>query len=79
MDGHIVPRQVPPLPSRTYVSVTLDVDESGREALRVISLDGQRWEVTREGPLCSVCARRVYTEHVSCDPAGLVKARCGRT
>ena len=44
------PRQVPPLPSRAYVSVTLDVDESGREMLRSVSLDGRRWQVTREGP-----------------------------
>jgi len=44
------PRQVPPLPSRAYVSVTLDVDESGREALRAISLGGRRWQVTQEGP-----------------------------
>jgi len=44
------PRQVPPLPSRAYVSVTLDVDESGREMLRTVSLDGRRWQVTREGP-----------------------------
>ena len=44
------PRQVPPLPSRAYVSVTLDVDESGREMLRTVSLDGHRWQVTREGP-----------------------------
>jgi len=30
--------------------VTLDVDESGREALREIALDGRRWQVTQEGP-----------------------------
>lgn len=30
--------------------MTLDVDESGREALRAVSLDRRRWQVTREGP-----------------------------
>lgn len=44
------PRMPPPLPSRTYVSVELDVDEGGREALRAITLGGRRWQVTWEGP-----------------------------
>jgi|GEM_PF-1775957 len=44
------PRMTPPLPSRTYVAVVLDVDESGHEALRTITLGGHRWQVTWAGP-----------------------------